>query len=122
MSAAAKPAPAESTPAVKLTAKERGQLFAEHLILLHLGKSCYKRADFLLDLLVGQSNRHEPIKITRRALRRKAVAAQLREAQKLVVNTIVGKQFAVSDKFAKRNSVPVGQNARRFEVDEVEVA
>lgn len=119
---AAKPAPALSTPHVKLTAKERRQIFAEHLILLHLGKSLYKRADLLLDQLIGQVNRHEPVKITSRHLRRKAIAAKLREAQKLIITTIVGKQFVVRDKFANRNSVPVGQNARRFEVEEVEVA
>lgn len=115
-------AAAQSVPTPKLTTKERAQICAEHLILLHLGKSCYKRADFLLDQLVGQPNRHEPVKITRRSLGRKAIAAKLREAQKLLVATIVGKRFVIADKFAKRNSVPVGQNARRFEVDEIEVA
>lgn len=113
MAAATQAAPA------KLTAKERSQLIAEHLILLHLGKACYKRADLLLDLIAGQVNRYEPVKITRRSLGRKAIAAKLREAQKLVVATVEGKKFAVSDKFANRNSIPVGQNARRFEIEEV---
>jgi hypothetical protein len=115
-------AAAQSVPTVKLTPKERGQLFAEHLVLLNLGKACYKRADLLLELLTGQVNRYEPVKITRRCLGRKAIAAKLRESQKLIVATIEGKRYAIADKFAKRNAIPVGQNARRFEVEEIEVA
>jgi len=115
-------AAAQSAPTVKLTSKERGQLFAEHLIMLNLGKVCYKRADFILDLLTGQTNRHQPVKITRRCLGRKAIAAKLRESQKLIVASLVGKSFAVKDKFANRNAIPVGQNARRFEVEELETA
>lgn len=106
-------------PAVKLTTKERAQLVAEHLIMLNLGKSCYKRADALLELLTGTSNRYEPVRLTRRHLGRKAIAAKLREAQKLIVATVEGKSFSINDKFANRNSIPVGQNARRFEIDEV---
>ena len=106
-------------PVPKLSAKERARLVAEHLVLLNLGKSCYKRADSLLDLIADTSNRHEPVKLSKRALGRKAIAAQLREAQKLIVATIEGRKFAVADKFASRNSIPVGQNARRFEIAEV---
>ncbi len=106
---------------VKLSQKERAQIFAEHLIMLNLGKSCYKRADSLLEVLtLFQSNRDVPVKITRRSLGRKAIAAKLREAQNLIVATINGKQFVISDKFANRNSIPVGQSARRFEVEEVQ--
>jgi hypothetical protein len=109
-----------STPSpAKLSAKERAQLIAEHLILLNLGKACYKRADSLLELVVQVPNRHEPVKLTRRSLGRKAVAARLREAQNLIVATVLNKKFAVADKFANRNSIPVGQNARRFEIDEI---
>jgi ribonucleotide monophosphatase NagD (HAD superfamily) len=110
---------AAAQPALKLSSKERAQLFAEHLVMLNLGKSCYKRADLLLELLASQPDRHKPVKLTKRSLGRKAIAAKLREAQKLVVATIVGKPFSIADKFAKRNSIPVGQNARRFEVEEV---
>jgi len=113
VAAAAQPAP------LKLSPKDRAKLVTEHLILLNLGKSCYKRADSLLEILVAQPNRHEPVKVTRRALGRKAIAAKLREAQKLIVATIEGRAFAVGDKFAKRNSIPVGQNARRFELEEI---
>lgn len=105
--------------AVKLTAKERSRLIAEHLVLLNLGKSCYKRADSLLEIICGTNEAVKPVKLTRRALGRKAIAAQLREAQKLIVTMIEGKSFAISDKFATRNSIPVGQNARRFEIAEV---
>ena len=114
-------AAAQSAPAPKLSPKERAQVTAEHLILLHLGKSCYKRSDWLAEILIAQTDRHKPVKITRRSLGRKAIAAKLREAQKLVVATIEGKSFAVADKFAKRNSIPVGQNARRFEIEEITV-
>lgn len=112
MATASQPAPAKLKPA------ERAKILAEHLLLLNLGKSCYKRADALLDLLVDQPNRHQPVKVTKRSLGRKAIAAQLREAQKLIAATIEGRKYAVNDKFAARNSINVGQNARRFEVDE----
>lgn len=110
----------QAAPA-KLTAKERARLIAEHLIMLNLGKACYKRADSLLELIVGVPNRHEPVKLTRRSLGRKAVAARLREAQTLIVATVMNKKFAVADKFANRNAIPVGQNARRFEIEEFSV-
>ncbi len=112
MPTAAQPAPA------KLSSRERAQLTAEHLIMLNLGKACYKRADSLLEVIVGQPNRHEPVKLTRRSLGRKAIAARLREGQNLIVTTVLNKKFAVADKFANRNSIPVGQNARRFEIEE----
>jgi hypothetical protein len=110
---------AQPAPMLKLSPKERAKLFAEHLIMLNLGKACYKRADALLELIVESSNRHQPVKLTRRALGRKSIAAKLREAQNLTVATILNKTFAVSDKFAKRNAIAVGQNARRFEIEEV---
>lgn len=103
-----------------LTPKERAQILAEHVAILALGKACYKRADFLLDLLVAQSDRHRPIKITGRNLGRKAIAARLREAQKLIAATILGRQFAVVDRFEKKNAINVGQNARRFEIEAIE--
>lgn len=113
MAAASQAAPA------KLKASARAKILAEHLLMLNLGKSCYKRADALLDLLVEQPNRHEPVKLTKRSLGRKAIAAQLREAQRYVASTLEGRKFSVIDKFESRNAINVGQNARRFEVDAV---
>jgi hypothetical protein len=110
-----------ATPAlVKLSPGERARLYAEHLIMLALGKACYKRADSLLEIALAQSDRYRPQKITRRNLGRKSIAAKLREAQNIIVATVIGKSFIVSDKFANRNSVAVGQNARRFELEQVE--
>lgn len=114
MAAATQPAP------IRLTSKERAQICAEHLVLLAIGKVCYKRSDFLLDILVSQGKRDEPIKISKRSLGRKAIAAQLREAQKRVFLTITGQRYVVADKFADRNSINVGQNARRFEIAPLE--
>lgn len=112
MAAATQPAPA------KLSTNERAQIFAEHLVMLALGKACYKRADHLLDVALSQSNRYEPVKITPRRLRRKLLSKWLREALTLIANHVEGQRFVVRDKFANRNSVPVGQNARRFEIEE----
>lgn len=111
--AATQPAPP------KLAPTERAKLYAEHLVMLALGKACYKRADALLEVILLQPSRYEPTpKITRRRLGQKAISVKLREALKLVAATVEGRRFAVADKFANRNSVPVGQNARRFEIDE----
>jgi hypothetical protein len=110
--AAPQPAPA------KLSANERAQIFAEHLVMLNLGKACYKRADALLEVALLQPNRHEPAKITKRRLGRKAIAKRLRDAMNLITATVEGRKFVISDKFANRNSVAVGQSARRFEIEE----
>lgn len=111
-------AAATQSAVLKLSASERASLYAEHLVMLALGKACYKRADALLEVALSQTNRYEPAKITKRRLGRKAIAIRLREALKLITSTIEGRRFAISDKFANRNSVPVGQNARRFEIEE----
>lgn len=116
MAAASQPAPAPLKPA------ERARILAEQLMLLNLGKACYKRADALLDLLVAQPDRYRPAKITKRSLGRKKLAAQLREAQKQIAATLEGRNFGVIDKFASRNAINVGQNARRFEIDEITAA
>ena len=113
-------ATATQTAPGKLSTSERAQLYAEHLVMLAMGKACYKRADALLEVALLQPNRYEPVKITKRRLGRKALALRLREALKLITITIEGRRFAISDKFANRNSVPVGQNARRFEIEEFE--
>jgi hypothetical protein len=118
MPAAAAKLKSEPAPA-KLKPNERAQLYAEHLVMLALGKYCYKRADALLEVVLLQSNRYEPTpKITRRRLGKKAMAATLRNALNLLTAMVEGRRFTVADKFANRNSVPVGQNARRFEIEE----
>jgi hypothetical protein len=100
----------------------RGLMYAEHLTLLALGKACYKRADVILDVLLQHRVENEVVKITSRRLSKKEISKTLREALKLIFVTIEGKNFAIRDKFADRNSIGVGQSARRFEIDEIEVA
>lgn len=85
------------------------RLNAPNLALLHLhslreGKERYKAADAALDALLEKKKAGAVIKLPIG----KEVAEELR-----------GKKFRVVDKFKSRNSIGVGLNARRFELEEV---
>lgn len=110
-----------STPTLQMVASpaDKKQRVAEHLILLALGKACYKGSDSLLELLLMDLKPGEPVKITKRSLSKKAIAKSLRDTLGLVCATVEGRKFVVRDKFAERNSIPVGQNARRYELEEI---
>jgi hypothetical protein len=98
--------------AKKLT---REQAATEHVVFLALGKACYKYADVQLEMLLAKRNR-TAIGLK---LDRKEVNKRIQEALDLIFATVQGRRFRVSDKFAGRNSIPVGQSARRFELEEV---
>lgn len=90
------------------TAK-KPRLNAPNLALLHVhslreGKERYKAADAALDALLAKKKPGSVIKLP---------------AGSKVAEDLRGKKFRVVDKFADRNSIGVGLNARRFELEEV---
>lgn len=101
--------------------RDRARFCAEHLVMLALGKACYKHSDVLQEFLLLHIKPEHRIRITRQHLGRKVIARMVRKALALACSTIEGKTYQVSDKFANRNSIPVGQNARRFEFKEVQL-
>lgn len=90
-------------------AAKKPRLTAPDLALLHLhslaeGKSRYKIADSALDALLEKKKAGAVIKLP---------------SGKEVAENLRGRKFRVVDKFKSRNSIGVGLNARRFELEEV---
>lgn len=75
-----------------------------HLSALTRSKAGYKKADAALDALVLQMKPGDLVTLPDS----RPVPSHLR-----------GKKFRLADKFEKRNSIPVGLNARRFGLEEV---
>jgi len=76
-------------------APTRAELVAQHVRSLQRGKLSYKKADAAMDLLEKEMQPGE------------------------VVQVASGKKFRFVDKFADRNKLNVGLNARRYEFEEV---
>jgi hypothetical protein len=97
-------------PKKKSKTKENspGALAAEHLQIRDLAKQGYKTADSALDLLISKCRGVDC-----------PTCGAPRFKNDGVVKGSDGRRFRIVDKFASRNSVPVGQNARRFELEEI---
>lgn len=81
-----------------------GELAAIYVAALADGKKFYKQADLALDQLLTQAKVGELITLPTA----KPIPVDLR-----------GKKFQIEDKFAKKNSIGVGQSARRYELKEL---
>lgn len=84
------------------------EIAAAHLEFLETGKAGYKAADSALELLIEQS---------------KIDPCPTCGAQRFKNGGIVkgpdGKSFRIVDKFSGKNSIPVGQSARRYQLEEI---
>jgi len=85
-----------------------GEVAAQHLEALLVGKQGYKSADAALELLITQSRTADC-----------PTCGAHRFKNNGIVKSADGRKFLIVDKFAHRNAVPVGQNARRFELEEL---
>lgn len=105
-----------------LTRRERSpvinEIAAQHLVSLALGKACYKFADGTLEMILARCRKKSKA-VLAVEVNEKELREQFNSAFDLVLAKISGKKFRIADKFASRNSIPVGQNARRYELEEI---
>lgn len=89
-------------------------LAALHLFRLGAAKSGYKISDSALEALIEKSCPR-----CKSCGARKAGAIITLPARRSIPKELRGRKVRVIDKFADRNSIGVGMNARRFELDDV---
>ena len=87
---------------------EAGHVAAELLDILALAKQGYKSADASLEYLIS---------LCRIDNCAQCGAPRFRDGG--IVKTKDGRQFRIVDKFAAKNITNVGQNVRRYEVEEI---
>lgn len=79
------------------------ELAGIHVSSLAAGKAGYKTADFALEELLKKADVGQVFTIP----------------SDFEDKDLRGKKFCVKDKFAGKNSIPVGQSVRRYELEEV---
>jgi hypothetical protein len=86
----------------------RADVAREHLEALSIGKQGYKAADAALELLITQCRTDNCPE-----------CGGPRFKNNGIVKTGDGRAFRIVDKFASKNTTNVGQNVRRFEIEEI---
>ena len=94
--------------AAKKAKEKPGDIAQDHLETLGIGKQGYKAADSALDYLLSLCRDEDC-----------PTCGAPRFKNGGVVKSSDGRSFRIVDKYAKKNSVPVGQNARRYEIEEI---